>query len=212
MKNAIPIPMLFTASRSWQRCRLRRLRAKRRRWRTRNILCACMCWRSTTPTGRAAAAAMVFRFGFPLWSGMQAGRRGSRRSLRRRFALPWRDDDVSGGGRADLVTPPANTQARSSTCEGCSRVRVLPGFQGPPARWKSQASWKCSFLLTASTWVPEPRRRPMHVHRDRARFRVTPHVQRIDAEDFAGKPTPACLHCLFLSGGSETHTLAGLTT
>ena len=46
------------------------------------------------------------------------------------------DDDFSGGGRADLVTPPAGTQALSFTYEGCSRVRVPPGFQGLPARWK----------------------------------------------------------------------------
>ena len=46
------------------------------------------------------------------------------------------DEDFSGGGRADLVTPPSGTQALNFTYEGCSRMRVPPGFQGLPARWK----------------------------------------------------------------------------
>ena len=46
------------------------------------------------------------------------------------------DEEFCGGGRADLVTPPAGAQALSFTYEGCSRVRVPPGFQGLPARWK----------------------------------------------------------------------------
>jgi hypothetical protein len=46
------------------------------------------------------------------------------------------DDDFSGAGRGDLVTPPGGTQAFSFTYDGCSRVRVPPGFTGLPARWK----------------------------------------------------------------------------
>ena len=47
-----------------------------------------------------------------------------------------RDGDFSGGGRGDLVTPPTGAQALNFTYEGCGRVRVPPGFQGLPARWK----------------------------------------------------------------------------
>ena len=46
------------------------------------------------------------------------------------------EDDFSGAGRADLVTPPSGAQAMSFTYEGCGRVRVPPGFQGLPARWR----------------------------------------------------------------------------
>jgi hypothetical protein len=47
-----------------------------------------------------------------------------------------RDSDFSGAGRADLVSPPTGAQALNFTYEGCSRVRVPPGFQGLQARWK----------------------------------------------------------------------------
>ena len=46
------------------------------------------------------------------------------------------DDDFSGAGRADLVTPPSGTQALSFTYEGCSRMRIPSGFQALPARWR----------------------------------------------------------------------------
>ena len=46
------------------------------------------------------------------------------------------DDDFSGGGRADLVSPPTLTQGLSFSYEGCSRVRVAAGFSALPARWK----------------------------------------------------------------------------
>jgi hypothetical protein len=46
------------------------------------------------------------------------------------------DDDFTGAGRGDLVTPPNVTQALSFTYEGCSRMRIPSGFQGLAARWK----------------------------------------------------------------------------
>lgn len=42
----------------------------------------------------------------------------------------------SGAGRADLVSPPGGTQGFSFSYRNCGRVRVLPGFQSLPARWK----------------------------------------------------------------------------
>jgi hypothetical protein len=42
----------------------------------------------------------------------------------------------SGEGRADLVAPPGSTQGISFQYRNCGRVRVLPGFQSLPARWK----------------------------------------------------------------------------
>jgi len=54
-------------------------------------------------------------------------------------------DDFSGSGRADLVSPPSNTQAINFTYEGCSRVRVPPGFTALPARWKKRG--KLEILL-----------------------------------------------------------------
>jgi hypothetical protein len=42
----------------------------------------------------------------------------------------------SGDGRADLVSPPNATQGFSFSYRNCERVRVLPGFESLPARWK----------------------------------------------------------------------------
>lgn len=42
----------------------------------------------------------------------------------------------SGEGRADLVAPPGSTQGISFQYRNCERIRVLPGFQSLPARWK----------------------------------------------------------------------------
>ena len=48
------------------------------------------------------------------------------------------DDEpiFSGVGRGDLVSPPITTQALTFRYDDCSRVRVHPGFQSLPARWK----------------------------------------------------------------------------
>jgi hypothetical protein len=42
----------------------------------------------------------------------------------------------SGVGRGDLVSPPSTTQALTFHYDDCTRVRVRPGFQSLPARWK----------------------------------------------------------------------------
>jgi hypothetical protein len=42
----------------------------------------------------------------------------------------------SGSGRADLVSPPRATQGFSFQYGDCNRLRVFPGFQSLPARWK----------------------------------------------------------------------------
>ena len=46
------------------------------------------------------------------------------------------DPIYSGTGRADLVSPPARTQGFTFHYDDCTRVRVHPGFQSLPARWK----------------------------------------------------------------------------
>jgi len=46
------------------------------------------------------------------------------------------DPVFSGRGRADLVSPPSGTQALTFQYDNCSRIRVRPGFQSLPARWK----------------------------------------------------------------------------
>jgi hypothetical protein len=46
------------------------------------------------------------------------------------------DPVFSGEGRGDLVSPPATTQGITFQYDNCSRVRVRPGFQSLPARWK----------------------------------------------------------------------------
>jgi hypothetical protein len=48
------------------------------------------------------------------------------------------DDDpvFSGAGRGDLVTPPQGIAGFSFHYDDCSRIRVRPGFQSLPARWK----------------------------------------------------------------------------
>jgi hypothetical protein len=46
------------------------------------------------------------------------------------------DPVFSGEGRGDLVSPPMTTEGLSFHYDNCSRVRVHPGFQSLPARWK----------------------------------------------------------------------------
>ena len=50
--------------------------------------------------------------------------------------LPDQDPVFSGTGRGDLVTPPSGTQGVSFQYDNCVRVRVHPGFESLPARWK----------------------------------------------------------------------------
>jgi len=46
----------------------------------------------------------------------------------------------SGDGRADLVTPPRGTRGFNFQYQNCSRIRVFPGFQSLPARWRKPGS------------------------------------------------------------------------
>jgi len=46
------------------------------------------------------------------------------------------DPVFSGEGRGDLISPPATAQGITFHYDDCSRVRVRPGFQSLPARWK----------------------------------------------------------------------------
>ena len=52
--------------------------------------------------------------------------------------LDIQDEDpvFSGEGRGDLISPPTAAQALTFRYDNCSRVRVHPGFQSLPARWK----------------------------------------------------------------------------
>jgi hypothetical protein len=76
------------------------------------------------------------------------------------------DDDFTGAGRADLVTVPNfSTQALSFNYDGCSRVRVLAGFQGLQARWKKPGR-KLEVLIPTDAIAAE------------ARFRVPAAAQR----------------------------------
>jgi hypothetical protein len=69
------------------------------------------------------------------------------------------DDDFAGAGRADLVTPPAATQALSFTYEGCGRMRVPPGFQSLQARWKKRG--KLEVLIPSDAIVGSERDLPI---------------------------------------------------
>ncbi len=42
----------------------------------------------------------------------------------------------TGAGRADLVSPPNGTRGFNFQYHDCGRIRVFPGFQSLPARWK----------------------------------------------------------------------------
>jgi hypothetical protein len=50
--------------------------------------------------------------------------------------IPDEDPIFSGEGRGDLVSPPTSTQGLTFQYDNCVRVRVHPGFQSLPARWK----------------------------------------------------------------------------
>lgn len=114
-------------------------------------------------------------------------------------------EDFSGRGQADLVTPPAGTQALSFSYEGCGRVRVPPGFQGLPARWKKPGKLE---VLIPSDIIDVGRRMSPS---DRCTLTTTLHefvylrmhngsLVKITQEAYVRKPALR----VFLSGGSET--------
>ncbi|HEY5056732.1 MAG TPA: hypothetical protein VII58_11270 [Acidobacteriaceae bacterium] len=63
----------------------------------------------------------------------------------------------SGEGRADVVAPPRTTQGVSFRYRNCGRVRVLPGFQSLPARWKRPGQLE---VLLPSDEIPVNGREP----------------------------------------------------
>jgi hypothetical protein len=115
------------------------------------------------------------------------------------------DPVFSGGGRADLVSPPAGTQGISFQYDNCSRVRVPIGFQSLPARWKKPG--KRLEVLIPSDEIPENGKplRPV-----RCSFTVTVHdfvylllrngkVVEVSQEDYWKKPALRAL----LSGSTQ---------
>jgi len=114
------------------------------------------------------------------------------------------DDDFSGAGRADLVTPPDGTVGLNFTYEGCSRVRVPPGFQGLEARWKKAGS-KLEVMIPTDAVTDGPPR----VQRCTLKLTTQPFVYlrmrngailRVSQEAYNKKPALR----MFLSGGTET--------
>lgn len=115
------------------------------------------------------------------------------------------DEDFSGAGRADLVSPPSGTQALSFTYEGCSRLRVPPGFQGLPARWKKPGKLE---VLAPSDDIAAGNREPPT---QRCTLKTTLYdfvylrlrngsLVKVSQEAYFRKPALR----VFLSGGPET--------
>ena len=113
------------------------------------------------------------------------------------------DDDFSGAGRADLVTPPEGTVGLNFTYEGCPRVRVPPGFQGLEARWIKPGS-KLEVMIPTDAIADGA-----HLQRCTLKLETQPFVYlrmpngallRVSQEAFSKKPSLR----IFLSGGSET--------
>jgi len=114
------------------------------------------------------------------------------------------DDDFSGAGRADLVTPPDSTVGINFTYEGCSRVRVAAGFQGLEARWKKPGSKLEVMIPTeeiADGKVPMRRCTLDLVTQELIYLRLpNGKIVRVTQEDYRKKPALR----RFLSGPSET--------
>ena len=114
------------------------------------------------------------------------------------------NDDFSGSGRADLVTPPNDTVGATFTYEGCSRVRVAPGFQGLEARWLKPGS-KLEVIIPTEAVTDGP----VPTQRCTLKLVTQPFVYlrlrngaivRVSQEAYLKKPSLR----VFLSGGSET--------
>jgi hypothetical protein len=127
------------------------------------------------------------------------------------------DPVFSGEGRADLISPPTTTQGFNFHYDNCSRVRVHPGFQALPARWKK--SGKTLEVLIPSDDIPVNGRPLPPV---RCSFSVTMHdyiylllrsgkLIQVSQEVYTERPALRD----FLSGGTEvmqqrptTHTIS----
>jgi hypothetical protein len=121
--------------------------------------------------------------------------------------LDTRDEDpvFSGSGRADLVTPPITTQGLTFHYDNCSRVRVHPGFQSLPARWKKPGQ-KLEVLIPSDAIPVNDRPLPP----ERCTMTVTLHhfvylllrngtLIEISQEDYWKKPALR----VFLSGNAQ---------
>jgi hypothetical protein len=122
------------------------------------------------------------------------------------------DDDFSGGGRGDLVTPSSgssasasSTQALSFTYDGCSRVRVPPGFQGLPARWKRPG--KLEVLIPSDKMTVDDRPAPTQRCTLTATLQEFVYLRmrngallKVSQEAYVRRPALR----KFLSGGAET--------
>jgi hypothetical protein len=115
------------------------------------------------------------------------------------------DPAFSGEGRGDLVSPPTTTQGFSFHYDNCSRIRVHPGFQSLPARWK-QPRKKLEVLIPSDD-IPEEGRPLPPV---RCTFSVTMHDsvylllrngRLIEVSQDAYRERPALR--VFLSGTTE---------
>ncbi len=116
------------------------------------------------------------------------------------------DDDFSGRGRGDLVTPPSATAGVNFTYEGCNRVRVPAGFQSLPARWKVPG--KKLEVLFPSQEIPDGDK---PLKREKCTLKVTMQsfiylrvktgkLIQVSQEDYFKKPSLR----MFLSGPTET--------
>jgi hypothetical protein len=113
------------------------------------------------------------------------------------------ENDFSGAGRADLVTPPQETIGLNFRYEGCSRIRVAPGFTGLPARWRKPGE-------TLEVLIPNDALGDDSLKTQHCRVQVTPQtfvylrlhngsIIRVAQQAYASKPGLRRL----LSGGNS---------
>ena len=114
------------------------------------------------------------------------------------------DDDFSGAGRADLVTPPNATAGLDFSYVGCSRIRVAPGFQGLEARWKKPGKALEVIIPTEAITDKKPptQRCTLQVKTQALIYLRLPSskIVRVTQADYLRKPSLR----MFLSGGATT--------
>jgi hypothetical protein len=121
---------------------------------------------------------------------------------------PDQEPAFSGEGRGDLVSPPTTTQAITFNYDDCSRIRVRPGFQSLPARWKKPGQ-KLEVLIPSDEIPNRTAARPLPPVK--CSFRVTlldfvylrlPTGKLIAISQDIYRTKPALRN--FLSGGTQT--------
>jgi len=116
------------------------------------------------------------------------------------------EEAFSGEGRGDLISPPSTAQGINFQYDDCSRVRVQPGFQSLPARWKKRGQ-KLEVLIPSDD-IPESDRPLPPVKcsftvtlRDFVYLRLrNGKLIEVSQEDYWKKPVLRTL----LSGGTQT--------